>query len=102
MRSGASVQTIKKFNGGSNKKAGTVVSVKKLEEVGESEGGGSGAKDRGCGEVEYEVERGNERLNLEIVEERGMGCGEGEGMGYAVCMNGVQTARLQRPLNHPL
>ncbi|CAN6699519.1 unnamed protein product [Malus baccata var. baccata] len=35
MRSGAPVQTIKKFDGGSNKKAGPVVSVKKLEEAAE-------------------------------------------------------------------
>ncbi|TQD80349.1 hypothetical protein C1H46_034105 [Malus baccata] len=58
MRSGVPVQTIKKFDEGLNKKARTVVSMKKLEEVGEGEGGGSGAKDRGGGEVEYEVERG--------------------------------------------
>ncbi|TQD90133.1 hypothetical protein C1H46_024297 [Malus baccata] len=57
MRLGALVQTIKNFDGGLNKKAGTVVSMKKLEEVGEGEGGGSGAKDRGGSEVEYEVER---------------------------------------------
>ncbi|RXH67438.1 hypothetical protein DVH24_027585 [Malus domestica] len=78
MRSGVPVQTIKKFDGGLNKKGMTVVNVKKLEEVGEGEGGGSGAEDRGGGEVEYEVKRGEERLNLKIVEERG--CGEGDGV----------------------